>query len=190
MAIRSFDIKGVWEVEMVAGKSPFSSSFAVKQDSFIPNPSYIPPASTGQKLWFAGKMLGRTMTGVGILLDGASLVSEFQKGRETKNYDGFFRESARVAGGWTGAVALGTTFAKASALACSPLTPIAPWAPPLCGLVGGAVGSVIGYTGGSQIATWGYDIQKTQPKSVSSIIIAINLKPRPTWSVYARVMVQ
>lgn len=89
---------------------------------------------------------GRGLTAVGIASDGYSLYTQYHQSTQTGNYTNTYQEGVRIAGGWAGAYAMGSTFAQAGAafgLAFSPVGAV------IGGAVGGLVGGGLGYFGGS-----------------------------------------
>ena len=187
--IHPADIKGAWEVDVFpsSGQIMESSTSGISdyediafhriiKKNFISNPHYRSPGSALVK---AFKGVGFGLTAVAATLDAKSLYDAYQTSHESGNYDQFFHETARVVGGWTGAVAVGTTFAKAAAMSCAPL---GPYGPPVCGFVGGMVGSVIGYTAGSKIATTSSglaaaELDTAQIKPRQKKTVQFNLQP-------------
>ena len=103
-------------------------------------------------------MLGRSFLVAGVALDGYSLYSEYQDSRVSHDFNNTYRESARIAAGWTGAAILGANFAEIGLVVCAPATPLAQAA---CGVLGGVVGSALGYYGYGTAATNLYDIHQT-----------------------------
>ena len=104
----------------------------------------------------AAKPLGRAAVVVGAALDGFSLAKEVQTSRKTGNWSNTAQESARIAGGWTGAV-VGAKAAGSAGAAIGTL--IAPGIGTVVGgavggLIGGAVGYIAGSGVGSTIAGW------------------------------------
>lgn len=104
----------------------------------------------------AAKPLGRAAVVVGAALDGFSLAKEVQTSRKTGNWSNTAQESARIAGGWTGAV-VGAKAAGSAGAAIGTL--IAPGIGTVVGgavggLIGGAVGYIAGSSVGSTIAGW------------------------------------
>ena len=104
----------------------------------------------------AAKPLGRAAVVVGAALDGFSLAKEVQTSRKTGNWSNTAQESARIAGGWTGAV-VGAKAAGSAGAAIGTL--IAPGIGTVVGgavggLIGGAVGYMAGSSVGSTIAGW------------------------------------
>lgn len=144
--IEAHDIRGAWQVERQK-----NLSFKIIKGSYIANPNYKGSVEiVSPKLVLAGKVLGHSVLGVGILLDGISLMEAYNTSVRDNDYQPLFCEGARIAGAWSGAISLGFAFAKAGAAVCSPL---APYGPPVCSFLAGAVGSVIGYQKGSEIAS-------------------------------------
>ena len=104
----------------------------------------------------AAKPLGRAAVVVGAALDGFSLAKEVQASRKTGDWSNTAQESARIAGGWTGAV-VGAKAAGSAGAAIGTL--IAPGIGTVVGgavggLIGGAVGYIAGSSVGSTIAGW------------------------------------
>ena len=104
----------------------------------------------------AAKPLGRAAAVVGAALDGFSLAKEVQTSRKTGDWSNTAQESARIAGGWTGAV-VGAKAAGSAGAAIGTL--IAPGIGTVVGgavggLIGGAVGYIAGSGVGSTIAGW------------------------------------
>lgn len=139
LKIEPQDVKGAWEMV-------YSETGEPVRGKYIHNPKYIPPLSQATDVL---KAVGRAGVGVGIAVDGTKLWYAFQDGQESGDYHLFFNEGARVVGGWSGAISLGTAGAKMGAVWLSPLTPAA-------SLVGSAVlglaGSVVGYSIGGAIS--------------------------------------
>src|SRR3990167_3721717 len=139
LKIEPQDVKGAWE--MVYAKT----GEAVRGE-YIHNPRYIPPLSQATDVL---KAVGRAGIAVGIAVDGTKLWYAFQDGQESGDYQIFFNEGARVVGGWSGAISLGSAGAKMGAVWLSPLGPGG-------SLVGsatlGLVGSVVGYSIGGAIS--------------------------------------
>ena len=104
----------------------------------------------------AAKPLGRAAAVVGAALDGFSLAKEVQTSRKTGDWSNTAQESARIAGGWTGAV-VGAKAAGSAGAAIGTL--IAPGIGTVVGgavggLIGGAVGYIAGSSVGSTMAGW------------------------------------
>jgi phage tail tape-measure protein len=86
------------------------------------------------------------MTAIGAAVDGYSLYSQYQQSAKTGDYSNTYREGVRIAGGWTGAYAMGAAGAEFGAsfgMAFSPLGAV------VGGLVGGIIGGGLGYFAGS-----------------------------------------
>lgn len=157
--IKARSIRGVWpaEITMVQiedGLVPDFERVSVVQDEFIPNPSYSAP---GGRLLKTIKIAGYSATTIAAVMDANSLWNAYQTSQQSGNYDAFFIESARITGGWGGAIALG----KASAAVCAPV--------PYGSLVCGVAGSVLGYIGGSELAKMNYSKSLTHPDEVYTI---------------------
>lgn len=91
-------------------------------------------------------IVGKGLTAVGIATDSYSLYSQYQQSVKTGNYANTYQEGVRIAGGWTGAYAVGTAgaqFGAAFGLAFSPAGSV------IGGAIGGLIGGGIGYFGGS-----------------------------------------
>ena len=99
----------------------------------------------------AAKPLGRAAVVVGAALDGASLYEQVQLSRQTGDWSNTAQEGARIAGGWTGAVA-GAKLAGTAGAAIG--TFIAPGIGTIVGgAVGGLIGGAVGYMAGSGIGS-------------------------------------
>ncbi len=155
--IKPNDIKGAWLVRLEAEKTnfgtPWESTVYVRTttDTYLSNPDYLPPGSTFLK---TAKAVGHGVKIVGALLDSMSLHQAYQDSHQTGDYDIFFREGARIIGGWTGAAAVGIAFAEIGAVTGSGFGPIGT---AVGGVGGGIVGSVVGYVGGGTLATNGFN---------------------------------
>ncbi|GEM_PF-3441898 len=170
------EIKGAWEVtisnenlvdisDILDYSKLFTPEFIDKMsyqhrrtigEEFIPNPNYIPPSSI-QALWSTIKIVGHSLTGIGLALDGMNLFHEFQHSRQTDDYDNTYRAGSKIAGGWAGAWSTGLVFAEEAAIVCAPLTPYGQAA---CVVGYGLAGSAIGYYTGSTVATKIYDVNR------------------------------
>lgn len=156
--IESKHIKGAWVAESTALTKEYHElcdlyKREVKPGSFIGNPAYIEPyAKTIKTL----KITGKGVMTIGIYLDTNSLFEMYQHAEASGNYHPFFTEAARVAGGWSGAVALGECWGTKGSGYAYRFTKH-PGAVLTCGVVGALVGAVIGYNGGGLIATETYD---------------------------------
>ncbi len=151
--IKPQDIKGAWTVKNgVLGIINPQHGFT--RSGYTKNPNYIPSAP---QYWRVPKAIRHTVTGLGVALDGWGLNLAYQKSIETNNYHHFFNESVRVAGGWSGSVALG----QAGAAWCSPI--------PYGSLVCGVAGSFIGYLGGAQLGEMAYAHSKTDPDEIYTV---------------------
>lgn len=107
-------------------------------------------SNVGRTLQVA-KPLGRAAVAVGAVLDGISLFKEVQTSRQTGNWGNTVQEGARIAGGWTGAVA-GAKAAGSAGAAIGTL--IAPGIGTIVGgAVGGLIGGAVGYLAGSSLAS-------------------------------------
>lgn len=147
--IKKEHIKGAWIADSLALSHDLDKidnlySREVRRDSFIANPHYVKPfAKTVASLRIAGGAL----TTLGIYLDTTALWEAYKSGDNGR----FFGETARVIGGWTGSIALGTKWGKESSLAAWRFTKN-PGLTLASGVVGAVAGSVLGYTGGGLIA--------------------------------------
>lgn len=94
-----------------------------------------------------------------VMIDGIQLHGAYVLSEKSGNYDAFFAEGSRIAGGWSGAFAGGVRGAKTGLAVCRPFAliggPIGPYIPPTCGVLGGLAGSYFGYMGGG---AFGLDI--------------------------------
>ena len=161
-AIKVQDIKGAWLVNINTSISsscepgtmmPKIHEVREVEGPFIPNPEYVPSGRTvpvPSRPLMGARGVAHGLSGAALALDGISLYETYKSSKISGDYQSFFREGSRIMGGWSGAAAVGTAFAKTAATLCSPL---GPYGPPVCGLVGGAVGSVLGYAAGSKMAT-------------------------------------
>ena len=93
-----------------------------------------------------GRYLGAAGMAYGAVVDGRSLITQYQISQQTGNYSNFAAEGLRVAGGWGGAWAVGTAGAEFGAGFGSVFGPVGFV---VGGLVGGVVGGALGYAGGS-----------------------------------------
>jgi hypothetical protein len=91
------------------------------------------------------RYLGIAGTVVGAAVDADSLYSQYQISSRTGNYSNTYNETARVTGGWAGALTFGSSGAQIGAGFGSLLGPIGTVAG---GIVGGAIGGAVGYTAG------------------------------------------
>lgn len=141
--IKNTDIKGAWEVEYFEfrGHKEYFLS-----DNFIPNPDYKPNMAV--RLAQGARYLGRGLTITGAAVDSYNLVKAAETSVEIGSFKPFFAESARVISGWSGAAAIGVPLAKAGATIGSAAGPIGTV---VGGFTLGAIGSIIGYTGASQM---------------------------------------
>ncbi len=114
---------------------------------YIPNPHYVAPLA---RVCAALKIVGLGATTVGVALDGMRLYSAYQHSQSTGDFESLFDEGARVVGGWSGAIALGTACAKAGAWQFKEIAK--PWGALAGAVVCGVAGSVVGYHGGSRVA--------------------------------------
>ena len=141
------DIKGV----RIYDADPINSKIVPGSENYVHNPNYVPPplSKVAQQLQTGIKIAGRTGITVGAAVDTTNLCFAFYEGLETDDYQHFFNEGARILGGWTGALTLGTACGAKGALWCIPFGPGAQ-------LVGGAAcglaGSIAGYLAGGEIA--------------------------------------
>lgn len=116
----------------------------------IPNPNWVPPSAAAvyPKLAATLKIIGHSAAVVGVAFDGANLYFAYQRTLATGDSQHVTKETMRIAGGWSGAIALGTAFAKASVFYLAPMGPLAE----ITGsFVAGVVGSVAGYLGGEAV---------------------------------------
>lgn len=114
------------------------------QEGYIPNPNYIPPSLPELTLWKAGRLAGAGLAAFGAVQDSLSFYNEYKISENSGDYSNTYNEGLRIAGGWSGAWAAGATAAELSVAACIPLTPfITPLGPPVCGFLGGLVGSML-----------------------------------------------
>lgn len=133
------DIKGVWVLESNTQTGSITKTF-------VKNPAYVAPlAKTAGVLGTAGK----TMTGVAAAMDVVNLSYAFFDSVEAGNYERFFNEGARIAGGWSAAIAAGAACGQMGALWLAPLGPVASLAG---GIVCGAIGSIVAYHAGGALA--------------------------------------
>lgn len=155
--VKATDIKGAWPVEIREVMTDFGTAHVrvehvrTIKDTYIPNPQYCPP---GSRLLIAAKAAGHGMMAVGATLDALSLHQAYQDSDKSGNYDIFFREGARIIGGWSGAAAVGIPCAIAGAAACSFL---GPGGAVVGGFAGGVAGSIVGYAGGEEMASEAYN---------------------------------
>ena len=172
------DIKGAWPIDRHHGFNMedilYNHEDGVK-NTFIENPHYQPPKSV--LMMQTVKSLGHAATAVGAVIDGVSLFNSYLDSLKYDDYHIFGQESARVAGGWTGAFAVGNQFARASAAVC---TPFGFYGPPVCGVVGGVTGSVLGYMGGSSLATDAYDALRDSSSLVEALFSNGQANPSAT----------
>lgn len=171
--IKSSEIRGGWQVKVSKVENLTSNEldlllrskesvqttvndyFRIMQDGFVPNPNYPPHVIS--RFWNVGRGAGRVLTGLGLYYDASSLYHEYQQSSQTGAYTNTYKEGTRIAGGWSGAYAGGAAGVKFGASFCAPLQP---YGPAVCGLIGGFLGSIAGYRGGSRIATTVYDESK------------------------------
>lgn len=169
--IEPHEIKGCWKVNIYKNLIgiEFDKAYELKmrhiqESSFITNPNFVSPTYPEMKLWNVGKLAGYSLTFVGATFDALSLNHEYQISKKTGNYDNTYQEGSRLVGAWAGALATGSVFAEMGAAYC---IPFAPYGPPVCGFVGGLIGSAVGYYTGSEAGTKIYDIARNGPKNVS-----------------------
>lgn len=103
----------------------------------------------------AARPVNRVLTGAAVVSDGVRLHEAYEKSQEEDDIDIFFREAARVAGGWAGAYAGGRAAAIATGLFCSRKCP--GLVTVACSIAGGVIGSVYGYFYGSESGELIYD---------------------------------
>ena len=155
--IKPKDIRGAWVAESAALSNSYEKMSDLYQRtidpaSFIRNPHHtMPYAKTTTGL----KVAGGALTAVGIYLDTTGLFESYKNCEKSGNFHAFFTESARVVGGWNGAIALGHSWGIQSAK--YGLRFKHPGVAIGCGVVGSLVGSVIGYMGGGVIVSETYD---------------------------------
>lgn len=152
--IKKEHIKGAWVADSLALTQDLESldclyEREIHHESFISNPHYVKPLS---KTVASIKLTGAGLTVLGIYFDTTCLWEAYQ----SKDNERFFSETARVVGGWTGAVALGRHWGKQGALTALRFTKH-PGAVLAGGVVGAVAGSVLGYTGGGLIAQEAYE---------------------------------
>ncbi len=167
-------IKGAWIAESTALTKELHEisdlyEREVKSGSFIGNPDYIEPyAKTIKTL----KIAGKGIMAIGIYLDADNLFEMYQHAEASGNYHPFFTEASRIAGGWSGAVALGEAWGAKGASYAIRFTKH-PGVILTCGVVGALVGAVVGYNGGGLIATEIYDRTLNSNESSSEFIRAM-----------------
>lgn len=138
------EVKGAWVVDIeykkVNGEFEYTRNLL---DEYIANPNYKSPKFHAKKIWYAAKILGPTMTVVGAGIDGFSLCGEYKISAKTGSYRNTYQESARIAGGWAGAIAAGKYTSISAAKFCTRIKP--PVGSLVCGFAGGIGGSLLGY---------------------------------------------
>jgi len=149
--IESNQIKGVWKVnirtEIEDAGSPWEEKvhFRTFDDkSYTPNPNF-----TANKILSTAKKVGRVATAAGAAFDGLHLYESYKNSCESGNFSTFFRDTAQVLGGWTGALAFGSAGAQIGA---SIGTLGGPVGSAIGAVVGGVVSSFVGYSAGSNTA--------------------------------------
>ena len=135
--IKKEHIKGAWVADSLVLTQDLESldclyAREIHHESFISNPHYVKPLS---KTAASIKLTGAGLTVLGIYFDTTCLWEAYQ----SKDDERFFSETARVVGGWTGAVALGRHWGKQGALTALRFTKH-----PGAVLAGGVVGAVAG----------------------------------------------
>jgi hypothetical protein len=138
------DIKGAWQVEKYIDSSGMKG-YEISSD-FIPNPEYRP--STTVRLAQGAKVIGHATIAVGAGLDGFSLIQAYKSSEKAGNYQEFFNEGTRIIASWTAAATMGAAPAKACMIIGAGFGPATSLAG---GLICGAVGSAIGYSGASHM---------------------------------------
>ncbi|MCX7115496.1 MAG: hypothetical protein NTW08_06285 [Gammaproteobacteria bacterium] len=147
--IKSKDVKGAWVVEV---RTPLNEGGTpppriIHEDIYLSNSNYQAP--TGVRAAAIASGILNAATGVAIGIDSAILYKAYQHGKTTGDFNAFFDEGTKIAGAWAGAIAVGSTWARAGAAAGSPLGPIGTLAG---GIGGGLAGSYVGYKQGGNIA--------------------------------------
>jgi len=171
-AIKPQDIKGAWSIKVTPPLYP-DDSFTTNSDygrelqkPFIQNPRYESPKRIKVKL------LGHTLTGVGLALDGFDVYQAFKKGAQTQDYHGAYRKVSEVAGGWSAAFPAATIGAQVGMALCAPILP--PFGSGVCGLIGGIRGGWLGYESGREIGGLIYDSSSRSTRSVESSANKLN----------------
>jgi hypothetical protein len=136
------------EPQHIRGAWPVTEAIGIDTESYQKNPHYKEPAEIPAARF--ARAAGKVMTGVGLVIDGINLYDSYEESLVVGNYDPLFHETARVAGGWSGAYAAGSAAGFAGASACSSFGPQASLA---CGFVAGVYGSMNGYQAGSESVT-------------------------------------
>ena len=164
------DIQGAWPIRL---SMPYKVPSAENQwgylkreldHTFIKNPNYHMPKSV--LIVQSVKTLGHIATAVGVVMDGIEWYQAYQVSQESGNYHLVKQTSARLTGGWSGAFAVGSQFARMAAPAC---TVFGAYGPPVCGVIGGISGSVLGYTEGSAFGSTVYNAVIQFPSTLSAV---------------------
>ena len=172
--IHPWEIRGAWEVEATTimtedpvtfyRKFPFLPPEAVQDlcyeqqrtitKQFYFNRYYEQPYSQ-HGAFKVVTVAGALLTGASLALDVAGLCRVHKQDTIIGNYDKTHREGTRIVGSWMGAFTMGATCAENAAIWCSPFGPVGS---ATCGFLGGIGGSVLGYYGGSTLATRIFDL--------------------------------
>lgn len=152
--IKREHIKGAWIADSLALTQDLDSidciySRKINRDSFISNPHYVKPLS---KISGSIRVAGTGLLALGIYHDADCLWTAYKSGDD----DRFFSESARVIGGWSGSIALGTRWGKQGSLLAWRFTKN-PGIVLASGITGAVAGSVLGYAGGGLMAQEAYE---------------------------------
>ncbi len=129
------------------------------------NPNYRPPKSAINTTTVLTRTAFRGLTFFAVANDGVCLARAYQTSQQTGSREPIKRESARVAGGWSGALAGGSLGSRAGA-AVGAL--FGPWGALGGAVVGGVGGSILGYGKGSDTAVEIYDVTRSETQTINS----------------------
>ena len=117
------------------------------------------------------KNFNRGLLAVNIATDAETFLDEYEKSKQINNYDNTLRTSISITAGWTGAWLMGATFAETGAAICAPLTPVSS---AVCAVVGGLVGSYVGYNTVSDLTLRLYDAERVNAEAIQSLPLFTN----------------
>lgn len=157
--IKTRNVKGAWSINVL--HTPAGEPYFVRNSKFIPNPNYVPSGLTVNKAWTFIKGVGIAVTGIAVYTDAMELKTSYRECEGSKNYTPFFDKSTSILTGWAGAAALGLAVGAKITAATLPIA--GPYAP-VCGMIGGAVASSIGYFAGRELSDWYNSLRDLMPR--------------------------